>query len=130
MQHRHLVFMLMNAIAVSNAMGHESDRGARRPPPPADIARELGLDAAQTPQFVQILEDQHAKRRALQEDADADHAAMRRKMDALREETLARLRSVLSADQLARFEQLLPRPPGAPPRERDGERPSGPADRR
>lgn len=130
MQHRHLVFMLMNAIAVSNAAGQEPDRGARRPPPPAEMARELGLDAAQTPQFVQILEDQHAKRRALQDNADADHAAMRQKMDALREETLARLRSVLNAEQLARFEQLLPKPPGPPLRERDGERRAGPPDRR
>lgn len=127
MQHRHLVFMLMNAIAVSNAMGQEPGRGVRRPPSPADLARELGLDAAQVPPFVQILEDQHAKRRALQERADADHSAMRQKMDALHEETRARLRGVLSADQLARFEQLGPRPPGAPPREH--ERDAAPADR-
>lgn len=127
MQHRHLVFMLMNAIAVSNAMGQEPGRGARRPPSPTDIARELGLDAAQVPQFVQILEDQHAKRRALQELADADHLAMRQKMDALHEETRTRLGSVLNADQLARFEQLRPRLPEAPPYER--ERHAGPPDR-
>ncbi len=125
MQHRHLVFMLMNAIAVSNAAGQEARYGARRPPSPADMARELGLDAAQAPQFVQIMEDQRAKHRALQAQADADHAAMRQKMDALHEETRARLRNVLNADQLARFEQLRPRPPEAPPRERD----AGPADR-
>lgn len=125
MQHRHLVFMLMNAIAVSNAAGQEARYGARRPPSPADMARELGLDAAQAPQFVQIMEDQRAKHRALQAQADADHAAMRQKMDALHEETRARLRNVLNADQLARFEQLRPRPPGAPPHERD----AGPADR-
>ncbi|WP_257385800.1 hypothetical protein [Tahibacter caeni] len=119
MQHRHLVFMLMNAIAVSNAMGQEPGHGARRPPSPADMARELGLDAAQVPQFVQIVEDQRVKRRALQEQANADHAAMRQKMDALHEETRTRLRSVLTADQLARFEQLLPGPPGAPPRGRE-----------
>lgn len=125
MQHRHLVFMLMNAIAVSNAAGQEARYGARRPPSPADMARELGLDAAQAPQFVQIMEDQRAKHRALQAQADADHAAMRQKMDALHEETRARLRNVLNADQLARFEQLRPRPPEAPPHERD----AGPADR-
>jgi hypothetical protein len=119
MQHRHLVFMLMNAIAISNAMGQEPEHGGRRPPPPADMARELGLDAAQAPQFVQIMEDQRAKRRALRAQADADRAAMRQKMDALHEETRARLRSVLNADQLARFEQLRPRPPGPPPRERE-----------
>lgn len=119
MQHRHLVFMLMNAIAISNAMGQESVHGGRRPPPAAEMARQLGLDAAQTPQFVQIMEDQRAKRRALQTQADADHAAMRQKMDALHEETRARLRSVLNGDQLARFEQLRPRPPGPPPRERE-----------
>ena len=128
MQHRHLVFMLMNAIAVSNATGQEPGRGGRRPPLPADMARELGLDAAQAPQFMQILEDQHAKRRALQEQAEADHAATRQKMDALHEETRARLRSVLNADQLARFELLMPRPPGAPPCERG--RHAGPPDRR
>ena len=119
MQHRNLVFMLMNAIAISNAMGQEPEHGKRRPPPPAEMARELGLDAAQAPHFVQIMEDQRAKRRALQAQADADHAAMRQKMDALHEETRARLRSVLNADQLARFEQLRPRPPGPPPPERE-----------
>lgn len=128
MQHRPLVFMLMNAIAVSNAAGQEPGHGARRPPTPADLARELGLDAVQAPQFVQILEDQHAKRRALQEQADADHSAMRQKMDALHEETRARLGRVLNTDQLARFEQLRPKPPGAPPRER--ERDAVPPDRR
>lgn len=127
MQHRHLVFMLMNAIAVSNAVGQEPEHGPRRPPSPVDMARELGLDAAQTPQFVQIMEDQHAKRRALQEQADADHAAMRQKMNALHEETRARLRKVLNADQLALFEQLLPRPPRAPPR--NYERHAGPPER-
>jgi hypothetical protein len=120
MQHRQLAFMLMNAIAISNAMGQESEHAGRRPPPPAVMARELGLDATQTPQFVQILEDQRTRRRALQAQADADRAAMRQKMDALHEETRARLRGVLNTDQLARFEQLRPRPPGPPPR--DGER--------
>lgn len=119
MQHRHLVFMLMNAIAISNAAGEEAEHAGRRPPPPAEMARELGLDATQTPQFVQIMQDQRAKRRALQAQANADHAAMRQKMDALHEETHARLRSVLNADQLARFEQLRPRPPKLPPRERE-----------
>jgi hypothetical protein len=119
MQHRHLVFMLMNAIAISNAMGQEREHGGRRPPPPAVMAHALGLDAAQAPQFVQILEDQRAKHRALQAQAEADHAAMRQKMDALHEETRTRLRSVLNADQLALFEQLRP-PPGPPPREGEG----------
>ena len=123
MQHRHLVFMLMNAIAVSNAMGQEPEHGERRPPPPGEMARELGLDGAQATQFVQIMDDQRAKRRALQAQADVDHAAMRQKMEALHEETRARLRSVLSTDQLARFEQLRPRPPGPPPRERRGASP-------
>lgn len=123
MPYRHLVFMLMNAIAISNAIGQGPEHDGRRPPPPTDMARELGLDAAQAPQFVQILDDQRAKRRALQEQADTDHAAMRQKMDALHEETRARLRSVLNADQLARFEQLRPKPSGPPPRERHGARP-------
>ncbi|TDR36982.1 hypothetical protein DFR29_12618 [Tahibacter aquaticus] len=119
MQHRHLVFMLMNAIALSNAMGQEAERGGRRPPPPAEMARQLGLDAAQAAQFVQIMEDQREKHRALRAQADADHAVMRQTMDALHEETRARLRSVLNADQLARFEQLRPAPPGPPPHERE-----------
>jgi len=119
MQHRHLVFMLMNAMAISNAMGQAPEHEGRRPPPPADMARELGLDATQSTQFVQIMEDQRARRRALQNEAESDHEAMRQKMDALREETRTRLRSVLNADQLARFEQMRPKPPGPPPRERE-----------
>ena len=119
MQHRHFVFVLMTAMAMSSAMGQESEHSGRHPPPPAETARQLGLDAAHTSQFVQIMEEQRTKRRALRQQADADHAAMRQKMDALREETRARLRNVLNADQLAQFEQLRPRPPEPPPRGRE-----------
>ncbi len=120
MQHRHFVFVLMSAMAMSSATGQEPEHSGQRPPPPAETARQLGLDAARASQFVQIMEDQRAKRHALRQQADADRAAMRQKMDALHEETRARLRSVLNAEQLAQFEQLRPRPPGPPPRQRDG----------
>jgi hypothetical protein len=119
MQHRHLAFMLMNAIAASSAMAHTPDRIGRRPPPPAEMARQLGLDASQTAQFVAIMEEQRTKHRALHEQADADREAMRTKMDALHEETRARLGAVLNAEQLARFEELRPRPPGPPPERRE-----------
>lgn len=113
MHTRTLVFMLMNALAAAGARADGSEqRRPPPPPPPAEMAQTLGLDAATTTKFVAILEEQHAKHRALREAAESDRASMRQKMDALREETSQRLKAVLTADQLAKFERLRPKPPG------------------
>ena len=123
MHTRHLVFMLMNAIAASSVQAQNPDRRPPPPPPPSEMAQKLGLDATTTTKFVAILEEQRTKHRALHDAAETDRAAMRQKMDALHEETLARLKTVLNADQIARFEALRPKPPG--PGDGQG-RPHGP----
>ncbi|MEO8670639.1 MAG: hypothetical protein ABI411_04935 [Tahibacter sp.] len=126
MQSRHVAFMLMHAIAASSACAQAPDRVERRPPPPAEVARQLGLDANQTPQFIQILEEQRGRMRALREANEADRAVAHANREALREQTQTRLRALLTADQLARFDAMRPPPPppGPEPPEHDG-RPPG-----
>ncbi|MBL8298569.1 MAG: hypothetical protein JNN30_09510 [Rhodanobacteraceae bacterium] len=110
MNHRAFALMLMNAIVATSALAQPRDQ---RPPPqsPSEMARTLGLDAAATATFVGILREQHAKHRALREIAKTERSAMHQNQQALHQETLERLKTVLSADQIARFETLRPRPP-------------------
>ncbi len=93
------------------------------PPPPQDLARQLGLSAEQTPRFVAVLEAQGAKRRALHQQVDGEHEALREEMRALHEQTVQLLTPILSAEQLAQFESLRPPRPPMPPRDGGGNAP-------
>jgi hypothetical protein len=92
-------------------------------PPRQRLTEALQLEPSQVGEVEQILQEQHEKHRALWE---AQREQMRPQMQAIREETIERLRSVLSAEQLQKFIELgrarraerLPGEPGEPRRPR------------
>ena len=96
---------------------------SRQPEPPGmDIDRMailLELDDTQNVAVQDVLEQQHAKMRAAH---DEHHAAgtrpTREEMSQVREqmkqETVQKLQSVLTAEQITKFEALTDRPPRAP----------------
>ncbi len=67
------------------------------------LTEALQLDQQQAGQMTQILQEQREKRATLRETM---HTQMRADMQALHQETLERLRPVLSAEQLQQFIQL------------------------
>ncbi|MGE3536751.1 MAG: hypothetical protein AB7N91_04835 [Candidatus Tectimicrobiota bacterium] len=67
------------------------------------LSEALHLDAQQTEQVTQILQEQRDKRETLHETLQAQ---IRADMQALHQETLERLRPLLSAEQLQKFIQL------------------------
>jgi hypothetical protein len=110
----------------------EATAQERMPPPKAppmdEIAAAIGLDVSQRASVQTILEQQHAAMIAL-------HEAMRSKLDALNQQTHAKLAKVLSPEQLARFERWhrshRPPPPPVGPCDRNdqGDRQGPPGNR-
>lgn len=106
---------LVFALALPLAQAQSPDRP---PPPKIDFAGALGLDAKTAQAVDKVLREQHEKRRAL----DIERHAAREKMEALRRETDQKLAAILSADQLKKLHDLMPRPPrpdGPPPPRRE-----------
>jgi Spy/CpxP family protein refolding chaperone len=85
------------ATASTVALAQPADAPPRDDPPRRpDIARLLNLDATRAAKVEAILR------------------AQREKMHALREETDRQLATVLTAAELEKLHQALPRPPGPP----------------
>jgi hypothetical protein len=93
----------------------------RRPGPPRDFVqylnRELKLDAQQTSQLTQILDEGHKK-------YDALHAQVRPQFEALRQETDNQIRQILNPEQSQKFDEVIrkwrPGPGPGPPGPRHG----------
>ena len=64
------------------------------------LLESLQLDANQATQVKQVLQEQHEKRRTLFE---TQRQEMRSQMQAMQQETIERLRPILSAEQLQTF---------------------------
>lgn len=88
---KRLVALLFAGAVTTSVLAQRPDG----PPPRPDLS-SLNLDAAKTAKVEAIL------------------ASSREKMRAVREDTDKQLASVLSADELAKLKQLMPRPPGPP----------------
>ncbi len=96
-------------LLIAQASSTPRDR-EQRPPrkSPQELAGEIGLDAAQSEQFVAILTEQRSKHRALREQNQGQRDADRQARRSIHEETLERLSTVLSAEQLTQYEANRP----------------------
>jgi hypothetical protein len=106
---------LVFAFTLPHAQAQSPDHP---PPPKIDFANALGIDAKKAQAVDKVLREQHEKRRAL----DIERHAAREKKEALRRETDRKLAAILSADQLKKLHELMPRPPhpdGPPPPRRE-----------
>jgi Spy/CpxP family protein refolding chaperone len=70
---------------------------------PAKIAKKLDLQEEQVDTVQQVMQQQREKRRALMQ---ASRDAMKIQMEALHTDTKNQLNSVLSTEQMTRFEEL------------------------
>lgn len=94
--------LLITALLVSSLVFARPPHGA---PMPIDaITEALSLDADQATQVNQILSAQHERMMALR---DLDRSERRGAMQRAREELRGQLQSVLSVEQMERFEELL-----------------------
>src|SRR5436190_17955960 len=119
--------MLIAALAATSALAWaeppaDPPAGPPRGPPIERIAQDLDLDASQTAQVRQILEAQHAKIAAERRQLDASgtrptREEMRAKHEQMDADLRQQLSTVLSAEQLTKFEQMRKHhgPPGPPP---------------
>ena len=85
------------------------------PPARIDVAKVLGIDAARAQQVEAILKSAHDKRMALREQMGAgkdetSRDAMHARMRAIREDTDRQLSAVLSAEELKKLHDAMPRP--------------------
>ena len=72
------------------------------------IAEKLELSEAQTVSFTEIMAAQKEKRQALKEQ-DITRDEKREQMQAIRSETLDSLQTILSEEQLAKFQEMMER---------------------
>jgi hypothetical protein len=84
---------------------------------PEPLHQILILSADQKEIFVTILQEQHEKRENIRLSYRASRQAERAEMDALHQDTLVRLQSVLTEAQITQFDELSKRP--HPPRPSD-----------
>ncbi|MDD5139745.1 MAG: hypothetical protein PHY43_05725 [Verrucomicrobiales bacterium] len=82
-----------------------------------DFAKQLDLTAEQKPKVEAIMKGAGEKRRALREDTALTPEEKKAKAKAIREDTVAQMKAVLTPEQFAKFEKMGPamrgnRPPG------------------
>lgn len=110
-----LIAAAMLASTVALAQAHEGRHG---PGPDMDrMAVLLDLNDTQKAQVQQILDEQHQKLKAAHDQAHSAGTKPSREErakfhDELKQDTLAKLQGVLSADQIRKFEVLTDRPHG------------------
>ena len=98
-------FIALAALAAAFSLPvHAGDHGSGRH---ADrIKEDLGLNDEQAAQVQEIMKEQHEKRRALFDQAAGDRDKVKSRMEALHEETMARLGKILDAGQMAKMQQM------------------------
>ncbi len=111
------VMPLILALTIPLVQAAGNQQGGR--PPKIDVASALSVDAKTAQAVEQVLEEQHAKHRALQGDREAMHA----KHEALRTETDQKLAKYLTKEQIEKLHQLMPKPPRPEGQARDGSAP-------
>jgi protein CpxP len=127
-----ITFAMMAVLWMGAALAQQPDPPAGGGPGPGSrhespaerldhLATLLDLTDAQKAQVQTILEDQHAKMKALHDAAQASgqkptFEQMKAEHEQLRQETLAKLTPVLSPAQLKKFQILMEErgPPGGP----------------
>jgi Spy/CpxP family protein refolding chaperone len=80
--------------------------GEQAGPRRGNIAEQLNLTAEQKPKVEAIMKEAGNKRKALREDTSLTPEQRREKAQALQAETKAKLKDVLTAEQLTKFEEM------------------------
>ena len=70
------------------------------------VARNLELTDAQKPKVKVVFEDMQQKQRELRQDASVPQTEKRAKLKEIREAATAKLKDILTADQLAKWEKI------------------------
>jgi hypothetical protein len=89
-------------------------------PPRIEAVKTLGIDAGRAARVESIVMTSYEKARELREQAgaliaeEAVRVAMNHRLQALHEETDAQLAALLSADELKKLREMIPRPPRGP----------------
>ncbi len=103
-----------NSNAADKPKGEGKERPAGVRPGGGRLAEELGLTAEQKTKFEGIQKDAAEKRKALRDDTSLTPEQRREKAKAIGEETKTKLKEVLTAEQLAKFEEMQKNRPGRP----------------
>jgi periplasmic protein CpxP/Spy len=103
--------------------GGMQDRGAK-------LAEELGLSDDQKTKFQEVMKEQGDKRKALREDTSLSDDDKKTKGKALRDETDAKIKAILTAEQYEKWQKLQqgrrgPGGPGGPGGKPPGDKPAG-----
>jgi hypothetical protein len=114
MQRRSLFASL---ILASTLAGAQLPPGSA--PPRIDVAALLNLDASRAAQVDAILKSAHERMASARELAghptdDASRATLRAAMKAIREDTDRQLSAVLSAEEIAKLHEAMPKRPDGP----------------
>jgi Spy/CpxP family protein refolding chaperone len=93
--------------------------GMRARPNFDTIAKNLELTDAQKPQVKAVLDDMQQKMRDLRADTTVAQADRNTKRKEIRDAATAKLKDILTAEQLAKWEKMSQRqrPPAAPPQQ-------------
>jgi periplasmic protein CpxP/Spy len=95
----HRLLLALSSLAACTALAQApAGPPPGAPPPRPDIAKILNIDAARAAKVEAILDKS------------------REQMRAVREETDRQLATVLSAAEIAKLKESMPRPPGPPPK--------------
>lgn len=97
--------------------GTEAKPGRPGGPGGGKIAEELNLTAEQKPKVAAVMKEAAEKRKALADDTTLSQDERREKMKAIAEATKAKMKEILTAEQLAKMEELRknhPRGEGRP----------------
>ena len=102
----------------------QADPGHRPSPPPvARILTGIGVDAARAQKVAAIFATSHVRAETARQQIgrptdETTRATLRAAMEAIRSDTDRQVAEVLSPEELAQFNQVMPRPPhhrGPPP---------------
>jgi len=87
------------------------------------MAKDLGLDEAQTTKFKAALEEQLKTARDLRSATNSTPEEKRAKAKAMRDATTAKVKAILTPEQFAKYEEMMPGlrrgGPGGPPKTGD-----------
>ena len=104
----------LNATAADKPKGEGKERPAGVRAGGGKIAEELNLTAEQKPKVEAVMKGAAEKRKALRDDTSLTPEQRREQMKAIAEESKTKLKEILTAEQLAKMEELQKNRPGRP----------------
>jgi Spy/CpxP family protein refolding chaperone len=90
------ILFLLATLAATATLAQQPPSRPQGPPPRIDFAKELNLEPARARQLESILQNEQEQHRAARERARAEIAKL------------------LTPDEMAKFESLMPKPPRGP----------------